>query len=128
MFLFKHLLIVIISAGIFQPGDGYKLDRQTGEGTAKNKTVEVGAANETASIPTPAAGAANSSIGVELVELVPGHKYGIDFDLANMMEMAQQMEMEQEMEEQLQFQPGMEFQQGFEHEGHHQVHINIDVD
>ena len=128
MFLLKHVLIVTISVCIFQPGDGFNLSKQSGAGTAQNKTVETGAENKT----SPASSASNSTVGVGLVELVPDHEYAIDLDLAEMMEMAQHLEMEQEMEKEMQFQPGMEFNKGFGHqvheEGHHHVHVNIDVE
>merc|ERR1712106_1287241 len=98
------------------------LGRQTGTDT--EQTVETGAENKIGT----AINASNSRVGVDLVELVPDHEYAIDLDLPEMMEMAQHLEMEKEM----QFQPGMEFNEGFGHqvheEGHHHVHINIDVD
>merc|ERR1712106_1168355 len=102
------------------------LGRQTGTDT--EQTVETGAENKIGT----AINASNSTVGVDLVELVPDHEYAIDLDLPEMMEMAQHLEMEQEMEKEMQFQPGMEFNEGFGHqvheEGHHHVHINIDVD
>ena len=131
MFLLNHVLFVILSAWIFQTGDGYNLSRT--DGTSKDKTLGTGAANKTAPTTTQTADASNSSI-------VPDQKYDNDLEFAKMLEMAQQIEMEQameyemenEMEQQLQYQPGVEFQQGFEQqghqEGHHHVHINIDVD
>merc|ERR1712106_1269997 len=131
MFLLNHVLFVIISVCIFQTGDGYNLNRT--DGTSKDKILGTGAANKRAPTTNHTAAASNSSF-------VPDQKYDNDLEFAKMLEMAQQIEMEQamenemvnEMEQQLQYQPGMEFHQGFQQqghqEGHHHVHINIDVD